>query len=136
MLGIESELGSLEKGKLADIIAVRGNPLTDISALRSLFFVMKDGQLDIFLQDASVVDDRHPVNVGADGGEMKEHRPPIQESQYQDEVGEGGSGGKVVHAGRDIGPDVLLLLDLERLLDLLLEGAGFSPSVILAEISQ
>lgn len=36
-------LGKLEKGFLADIIAVEGNPATDISKLRSVQFVMKDG---------------------------------------------------------------------------------------------
>lgn len=37
------KLGRLEKGYLADIIAVEGNPLNDISAMRQVVFVMKDG---------------------------------------------------------------------------------------------
>lgn len=36
--------GTLEKGKLADIIVVPGNPLEDISRLRDVVFVMKGGQ--------------------------------------------------------------------------------------------
>ncbi|MFD0797467.1 amidohydrolase family protein [Maribacter chungangensis] len=36
-------LGKLEKGFLADIIAVQGNPLQDISAMKDVSFVMKDG---------------------------------------------------------------------------------------------
>ncbi|MFS4468007.1 amidohydrolase family protein [Maribacter sp. 2210JD10-5] len=36
-------LGRLEKGFLADIIAVPGNPLKDITAMRQAIFVMKDG---------------------------------------------------------------------------------------------
>ena len=36
-------IGSLEKGKFADLIAVSGNPLTDISELQRVRFVMKGG---------------------------------------------------------------------------------------------
>lgn len=38
-------LGSLEPGKLADIIAVWGNPLEDISRMGEVGFVMKDGKI-------------------------------------------------------------------------------------------
>jgi imidazolonepropionase-like amidohydrolase len=41
----EDRLGTLEKGKLADIVAVKGNPLEDISNLRNIRFVMKGGQV-------------------------------------------------------------------------------------------
>ncbi len=43
LLGISDILGTLEPGKLADIVAVQGNPLDDISLLESVSFVMKDG---------------------------------------------------------------------------------------------
>lgn len=39
------DLGTLEPGKLADLISVEGNPLTDISVLKSVRFVMKNGQV-------------------------------------------------------------------------------------------
>lgn len=42
-LGIEDRLGSVESGKIADLIAVPGDPLTDISLMRRVNFVMKDG---------------------------------------------------------------------------------------------
>jgi imidazolonepropionase-like amidohydrolase len=41
----EDRLGSLEKGKLADVVAVEGNPLQDISLLTKVSFVMKDGKV-------------------------------------------------------------------------------------------
>jgi imidazolonepropionase-like amidohydrolase len=37
------DLGQLKKGFLADIIAVEGNPMKDISAVKNVSFVMKDG---------------------------------------------------------------------------------------------
>jgi len=43
LLGWENEIGQIKPGFLADIIAVRGNPLETISAVKSVAFVMKDG---------------------------------------------------------------------------------------------
>ena len=43
MCGVEKTKGSLEKGKQADIIAVKGNPLEDVSVLKGVYFVMKNG---------------------------------------------------------------------------------------------
>jgi imidazolonepropionase-like amidohydrolase len=45
LLGVEGKLGTLESGKLADLIAVSGNPLDDISVLTKVEFVMKEGQV-------------------------------------------------------------------------------------------
>jgi imidazolonepropionase-like amidohydrolase len=45
LLRIEDRLGSIREGKLADIIAVNGNPLEDISLLGQVRFVMKGGQV-------------------------------------------------------------------------------------------
>lgn len=45
MLGADAEIGSLEVGKYADVIALDANPLEDISALRSISFVMKGGEI-------------------------------------------------------------------------------------------
>ena len=45
ILGIEQKVGTIEIGKLADIIAVRGNPLKQISALRQVEFVMQEGRI-------------------------------------------------------------------------------------------
>ena len=43
LLGITDHVGSIEKGKSADIIAVNGDPLKDIKVLSSMNFVMKEG---------------------------------------------------------------------------------------------
>ncbi len=45
VLDVEKQRGPLQPGLPADIIAVRGNPLEDIDALRSVVFVMKDGMV-------------------------------------------------------------------------------------------
>jgi imidazolonepropionase-like amidohydrolase len=45
VLGIEGERGSIAAGHYADIIAVSGNPLDKIEALRSVEFVMKNGRV-------------------------------------------------------------------------------------------
>jgi imidazolonepropionase-like amidohydrolase len=45
LLGHSSEFGSIKPGKYADIIAVAGDPLADISLLEKVKFVMKDGKI-------------------------------------------------------------------------------------------
>jgi imidazolonepropionase-like amidohydrolase len=43
LLGQSAEIGHLAPGMLADIVAVSGDPLQDISVLQKVMFVMKDG---------------------------------------------------------------------------------------------
>jgi imidazolonepropionase-like amidohydrolase len=45
LLGQSAEIGHLAPGMLADIVAVRGDPLQDITALQNVIFVMKDGNV-------------------------------------------------------------------------------------------
>jgi imidazolonepropionase-like amidohydrolase len=43
LLGTQEKVGTIEPGKLADIVAVRGDPLADITILEKVDFVMKGG---------------------------------------------------------------------------------------------
>ncbi len=45
LLGVAQKLGTLEKGKLADIVAMPGDPTQDITATERVSFVMKDGKI-------------------------------------------------------------------------------------------
>jgi imidazolonepropionase-like amidohydrolase len=45
MLDREGEIGIVAPGAFADIIAVPGDPLKDITVLKKVEFVMKDGQV-------------------------------------------------------------------------------------------
>ena len=54
-LGLQHEIGTIEVGKTADMVAVSGNPLEDITALRRVRAVMRDGV--ILHQTVGVMDD-------------------------------------------------------------------------------
>ena len=45
MNGIDEDVGALGKGMQADLIAVPGNPIEDISAVANVSFVMKGGAI-------------------------------------------------------------------------------------------
>ncbi len=44
-MGMDDELGSVEPGKLADLILVDGDPTKDISDIRRVVLVVKDGRV-------------------------------------------------------------------------------------------
>jgi imidazolonepropionase-like amidohydrolase len=45
LLGMQNQVGSIETGKVADIVAVPGDPLADITTLEKVNFVMKGGEV-------------------------------------------------------------------------------------------
>ncbi len=45
VLGWQDQIGSIDKGKYADLIAVSGDPLADITELQRVKFVMKGGKV-------------------------------------------------------------------------------------------
>jgi imidazolonepropionase-like amidohydrolase len=57
--GWDSEIGTIEKGKLADIIAVSGNPIADVTEMERVKLVMRGGM--VVCNDASLA----PVSAGA-----------------------------------------------------------------------
>ena len=59
LLGIGQKVGTLEKGKLADVIAVPGDPTVDITATERVSFVMKEGKI---------------IRQGPSGGQRTENR--------------------------------------------------------------
>lgn len=44
LLGIDDTLGSIEINKIADLVAIKGNPVNDINNIKNIVFVMKDGE--------------------------------------------------------------------------------------------
>ena len=45
MMDLDEQLGSVEPGKLADLVAVVGDPLEDITVMEKVKFVMKEGSV-------------------------------------------------------------------------------------------
>jgi imidazolonepropionase-like amidohydrolase len=53
LIGQESNIGAIQKGRYADLIAVKGDPLTDIKLLQNVSFVMKSGR--VYKRDGKAV---------------------------------------------------------------------------------
>ena len=45
LLGMQNDVGSVAQGKFADIVAVKGDPLADLTLLQKIDFVMKGGEI-------------------------------------------------------------------------------------------
>lgn len=45
LLGMSEKIGSISKGKFADIIAIEGDPILDIKTMKNVAFVMKEGKV-------------------------------------------------------------------------------------------
>src|SRR5437899_3724190 len=66
LFGIAQKTGALEKGKLADIIAMPGDPLTDITATERVFFVMKEGKI---IRNGPIIQHATKITEPAEVGE-------------------------------------------------------------------
>ena len=66
---VDAEVGTLEAGKRADLIAIDGDPLKDIAAMDRVSLVMKDGVTydGVFGRREDERDRREPDERGADG---------------------------------------------------------------------
>jgi imidazolonepropionase-like amidohydrolase len=64
LLGTTQGTGTVERGKFADIIAVSGDPLKDITVLEHVNFVMKGGEV--------VKDDVHPRSSSTSSSSARE----------------------------------------------------------------
>lgn len=54
LLGLDGEIGTLEPGRRADLLAVAGNVIVDLSALREPVLVMRGGRVAFHLDTGDV----------------------------------------------------------------------------------
>ena len=73
-IGLQGDVGSLEVGKLADLLVLDRDPLTDVRNTNSLRYVMKNGRL----YDGNTLAEEHPTKRG---GPVVPNRPQMPETK-------------------------------------------------------
>ena len=99
-LGIDDRLGSIEAGKLADLVVVRGDPLDDIKVARDIAVVVKDG----VVYDPEELLESAVGKIGPQGDQGK-----IGPQGDQGKIGPQGDQGKIGPQGDqgDVGPTAI-----------------------------
>lgn len=87
---VGEDLGTVEKGKLADLIAVRGDPLADVNAAAAVQFVVRNGR--VITQDEILAPARTPQQL-----EARRQALAAQEALCRDDPGHGAEGGGHAH---------------------------------------
>ncbi|WP_371873469.1 amidohydrolase family protein [Massilia phyllostachyos] len=87
---VGEDLGTVEKGKLADLIAVRGDPLADVNAAEAVQFVVRNGR--VITQDEILAPARTPQQL-----EARRQALAAQEPLCRDDPGHGAEGGGHAH---------------------------------------
>jgi len=79
VMGVEDDLGTVERGKVADLCLVRGNPLRDIRDAFNVEMVMKGGRLHTIDELIEPYADQDAVAFAAAGPEEFRHAPPCDD---------------------------------------------------------
>jgi imidazolonepropionase-like amidohydrolase len=83
LLGWHDKIGAIEPGRLADLIAVEGNPLTDIAALRRVRFVMKGGAVALPAAGDRSASSPRPATVGRVSVNAPLRAPHVRSKQVE-----------------------------------------------------